>query len=484
MSLQHDVKLINTVPLLTLADTLANVRSLIRVTWPVVTCVHVSLSACWYGPQPLWDGQLAQLQTDLRDPGCVPDWGLLSGHWRGRKGARAGYASPTPLSLHCFTKSASLTPFVTVTVAMISDLAFCLPRVECIAHLLSLPCIVQRGIPRLTVCSCFAMQAPWCMEYVSVRCPKSRSWKNRKWQVIYLYLYEWKGLGCPLRRALEPHCCNKWAFWHSDSKTLTEAERENLFQKLDEARSYVGWALQILSPNTISTSMLQRCVTHAVQYCTISWAEFNALTRRLLVLGQNTTWTPFHMTRLLVWSSMPWTVEYSSKRYGNVFEYKGGHGEAVCCADPGNCALKCTFDRATCFYFHSFVSRRTRLSSITSVFFCRYLWTQSAQRRSTRRSSQSSSQVLMWPWGQRPTPSFPSSVPPVYVQRLVTNRHLCLTSSPSQLRSLCLQVFSKWLCSESFNSFLFSGGQGSHCQGLGLHWGPGRGGHRLRLRIP
>ncbi|XP_029904474.1 ribonuclease H2 subunit A [Myripristis murdjan] len=44
----------------------------------------------------------------------------------------------------------------------------------------------------------------------------------------------------------------------ADSKTLTEAERENLFQKLDEARSFVGWALQILSPNTISTSMLQR----------------------------------------------------------------------------------------------------------------------------------------------------------------------------------------------------------------------------------
>uniref|UniRef100_A0A4W6FWR8 Ribonuclease n=1 Tax=Lates calcarifer TaxID=8187 RepID=A0A4W6FWR8_LATCA len=44
----------------------------------------------------------------------------------------------------------------------------------------------------------------------------------------------------------------------ADSKTLTEAERENLFQKLDEARNYVGWALQILSPNIISTSMLQR----------------------------------------------------------------------------------------------------------------------------------------------------------------------------------------------------------------------------------
>ncbi|XP_061083308.1 ribonuclease H2 subunit A [Conger conger] len=44
----------------------------------------------------------------------------------------------------------------------------------------------------------------------------------------------------------------------ADSKTLTEVERENLFQKLDEAKGFVGWALQILSPNTISTSMLQR----------------------------------------------------------------------------------------------------------------------------------------------------------------------------------------------------------------------------------
>ncbi|KAE8300056.1 Ribonuclease H2 subunit A [Larimichthys crocea] len=44
----------------------------------------------------------------------------------------------------------------------------------------------------------------------------------------------------------------------ADSKTLTEAERENLFEKVDGANSYVGWALQVLSPNTISTSMLQR----------------------------------------------------------------------------------------------------------------------------------------------------------------------------------------------------------------------------------
>ncbi|XP_038131277.1 ribonuclease H2 subunit A [Cyprinodon tularosa] len=44
----------------------------------------------------------------------------------------------------------------------------------------------------------------------------------------------------------------------ADSKTLTEAERENLFQKVDEAQSWLGWAVQILSPNMISTSMLQR----------------------------------------------------------------------------------------------------------------------------------------------------------------------------------------------------------------------------------
>ncbi|KAA0722027.1 Ribonuclease H2 subunit A [Triplophysa tibetana] len=44
----------------------------------------------------------------------------------------------------------------------------------------------------------------------------------------------------------------------ADSKTLTEAQRDNLFLMLDGAKSFVGWALQILSPNTISTSMLQR----------------------------------------------------------------------------------------------------------------------------------------------------------------------------------------------------------------------------------
>ncbi|XP_048377790.1 ribonuclease H2 subunit A isoform X2 [Stegostoma tigrinum] len=44
----------------------------------------------------------------------------------------------------------------------------------------------------------------------------------------------------------------------ADSKTLTEKEREKLFTKLDEANDCIGWALEILSPNIISTSMQQR----------------------------------------------------------------------------------------------------------------------------------------------------------------------------------------------------------------------------------
>ncbi|XP_020664932.3 ribonuclease H2 subunit A isoform X1 [Pogona vitticeps] len=44
----------------------------------------------------------------------------------------------------------------------------------------------------------------------------------------------------------------------ADSKTLTEAQREQLFEKLDAAKDFIGWALHILSPNFISTSMQQR----------------------------------------------------------------------------------------------------------------------------------------------------------------------------------------------------------------------------------
>ncbi|OCT90463.1 hypothetical protein XELAEV_18019079mg [Xenopus laevis] len=43
-----------------------------------------------------------------------------------------------------------------------------------------------------------------------------------------------------------------------DSKTLSEADRERLFEKLNGSSDYIGWALHILSPNIISTSMQQR----------------------------------------------------------------------------------------------------------------------------------------------------------------------------------------------------------------------------------
>ncbi|KAG8546587.1 hypothetical protein GDO81_018565 [Engystomops pustulosus] len=44
----------------------------------------------------------------------------------------------------------------------------------------------------------------------------------------------------------------------ADSKTLSESERERLFEKLDRAPDFIGWAVHILSPNVISTSMQQR----------------------------------------------------------------------------------------------------------------------------------------------------------------------------------------------------------------------------------
>ncbi|XP_023575937.1 ribonuclease H2 subunit A isoform X2 [Octodon degus] len=44
----------------------------------------------------------------------------------------------------------------------------------------------------------------------------------------------------------------------ADSKTLSENERDRLFLKMEEDRDFVGWALDVLSPNLISTSMLGR----------------------------------------------------------------------------------------------------------------------------------------------------------------------------------------------------------------------------------
>lgn len=58
---------------------------------------------------------------------------------------------------------------------------------------------------------------------------------------------------CPLSRLSDLE-----ALKVADSKTLTENERERLFAKMEEDGDFVGWALDILSPNLISTSMLGR----------------------------------------------------------------------------------------------------------------------------------------------------------------------------------------------------------------------------------
>lgn len=44
----------------------------------------------------------------------------------------------------------------------------------------------------------------------------------------------------------------------ADSKTLKEADREKIFKIIDEQNDFVGWALEVISPVTISTSMNKR----------------------------------------------------------------------------------------------------------------------------------------------------------------------------------------------------------------------------------
>ncbi|PNI51203.1 RNASEH2A isoform 3 [Pan troglodytes] len=57
---------------------------------------------------------------------------------------------------------------------------------------------------------------------------------------------------CPLSRLADLE-----ALKVADSKTLLESERERLFAKMEDT-DFVGWALDVLSPNLISTSMLGR----------------------------------------------------------------------------------------------------------------------------------------------------------------------------------------------------------------------------------
>nr|KAF6481839.1 ribonuclease H2 subunit A [Molossus molossus] len=58
---------------------------------------------------------------------------------------------------------------------------------------------------------------------------------------------------CPLSRLADLE-----ALKVADSKTLSESERDRLFAKMEEDGDFVGWALDVLSPNLISTSMLGR----------------------------------------------------------------------------------------------------------------------------------------------------------------------------------------------------------------------------------
>lgn len=58
---------------------------------------------------------------------------------------------------------------------------------------------------------------------------------------------------CPLSRLADLESLKV-----ADSKTLSENEREKLFAKMEEDGAFLGWALDVLSPNLISTSMLGR----------------------------------------------------------------------------------------------------------------------------------------------------------------------------------------------------------------------------------
>lgn len=61
------------------------------------------------------------------------------------------------------------------------------------------------------------------------------------------------GLFCPADREQELKVMEC-----ADSKTLKEADREKILVKLNEANEFCGYAVKVLSPNTISTNMLKR----------------------------------------------------------------------------------------------------------------------------------------------------------------------------------------------------------------------------------
>ncbi|MBZ3891246.1 Ribonuclease H2 subunit A [Sciurus carolinensis] len=71
--------------------------------------------------------------------------------------------------------------------------------------------------------------------------------QHQKGPMVYAICY------CPLSRLADLE-----AMKVADSKTMSESERDRLFAKMEENGDFVGWALDVLSPNLISTSMLGR----------------------------------------------------------------------------------------------------------------------------------------------------------------------------------------------------------------------------------
>lgn len=47
-------------------------------------------------------------------------------------------------------------------------------------------------------------------------------------------------------------------FYYVDSKTLSEEQRDRMFDDLNENTDKIGWMVHILSPHYISTCMLRR----------------------------------------------------------------------------------------------------------------------------------------------------------------------------------------------------------------------------------
>jgi len=102
-------------------------------------------------------------------------------------------------------------------------------------------------------------------------------------------------------------CCLLACYWcyycYLDSKTLSEASREKYFEAINGS-SYLGWIVEILSPNYISNLMLRRCVISLSLPCIIP-----------SLLGLNTTWTVYLMIVLLVWLTSCYKGTSTSQRW-------------------------------------------------------------------------------------------------------------------------------------------------------------------------